>query len=91
MSGFRAQLSPHEEVALRRVALGAVDGLAPEHVQRLQHLQLIEADGSAWRLTALGRQRLKALPQPVKLVTGGASDEIERILAKFATQKGRDA
>ena len=90
MSGLHAQLSPPEEIALRRVALAATDGLAPAQIQRLRQLRLIEVSGTSWRLTALGRQRLGALPQPVKLVTGDAVDEIERILAKFATHKGED-
>jgi hypothetical protein len=32
MSGLRAQLSPHEEIALRRVALGASEGAPPIHI-----------------------------------------------------------
>jgi hypothetical protein len=91
MSGLRAQLSPHEEVALRRIALASIDGLASAHIQRLRHLQLIEADGTSWRLTALGRKRLKDMPQPVQLATGDVSDEIERILAKVTVKKKRDA
>ena len=57
--------------------------MAPAHIERLRQLRLIEANGTSCRLTALGRQRLGTLPQPVKLVTGNALDEIERILAKF--------
>ena len=90
MSGLHAQLSPHEEVALRRVAQADSASLAPRHIRRLWQLRLIEANGSSWRLTALGRQRLRALPQPVTLVTGDAFGEIERILAKYAMQIGKD-
>jgi hypothetical protein len=87
MSGLRALLSPSEEVALRRVALGATDGLAPAHVQRLRHLNLIEPDRSAWRLTALGQQRFKALSASGRWPSGGASDDIEQILGKFTPKK----
>ena len=87
MTGVRVKLGPTEEVALRRVALRSSHGLRPASIQRLQRLHLIEADKASWRLTALGQQRLKALPQPVKLVTGGAWDEIARILEKFTKQK----
>jgi hypothetical protein len=83
MSGLRSQLSPHEEVALRRVALVASEGLEPAHVQRLQHLHLIELDGRWWRLTALGQQRLKALSPAGMSPRARAPDEIARILAKF--------
>jgi hypothetical protein len=83
MRGSSAQLSPHEEVALRRVALAAADGVRPDHVIRLRHLHLIEPDGATWRLTALGQQRLKTLSRPGMLPRLGAPDEISRILAKF--------
>jgi hypothetical protein len=87
MNAPRALLSPSEEVALRRVALGASDGVAPAHVQRLRDLHLIEADRRSWRLTALGQQRLKALSTSGRWPSGGASGEIEQILGKFIRKK----
>jgi hypothetical protein len=44
MRGMLAQLSPNEEVALRRVALGFSHGVASDHIRRLKDLHLIEAD-----------------------------------------------
>jgi hypothetical protein len=84
MSGLRAQLSPHEEVALRRVALVASEGLEPALVQRLQHLHLIEPDGRSWRLKApttastraatparmMERAKALLLPQQLALAAG---------------------
>jgi hypothetical protein len=90
MSGLHVQLSQHEEITLRRVAQAATARLAPAHIQRLRQLRLIQANGTSWRLTELGRQRVGALPQPVKLLTGDAFSEIERILAKYAMQVGKD-
>jgi hypothetical protein len=90
MSGPNVQLSQHEEVTLRRVAQAATAGLVPAHIQRLRQLRLIEGNGTSWRLTGLGRQRAGALPQPVKLLTGDAFGEIERILANYAMQIGKD-
>ena len=57
MRGMLALLSPNEEVALRRVALGFSHGVVSDHIRRLKDLHLIEADKTSWRLTALGQQR----------------------------------
>ena len=61
MRELRPQLSPDEEVALRRVALGFSHGVVSDHIRRLKDLHLIEADKTSWRLTALGQQRFKSL------------------------------
>ena len=44
MRGILAPLSPHEEITLRRVALGfgLPDHLPSQHVRRLEQLALIE-------------------------------------------------
>lgn len=59
-----APLSPHEEVALRRVALGMGprDVLSTRAATRLMSLDLIEVSGAGVRLTPIGRQRYSALP-----------------------------
>jgi hypothetical protein len=57
MKGMLAQLSPHEETALRKIAVGSDDPLDPAHVRRLHQLELVENDGRAWRLTAMGARR----------------------------------
>ena len=57
MKGMLAQLSPHEETALRKIAVGS-DGLVdPAHVRRLQQLALVEKQGQSWRLTSIGVRR----------------------------------
>ena len=61
MRGMLAPLSPHEEVALRRIAFGTEGTLDPGHIRRLQQLDLIEWAGWTWRLTSLGRQRHEIL------------------------------
>ena len=60
--GMLAPLSPNEEVALRRVALGSTDG-SNTYSQRLVILALIEQDVSGLRLTELGRKRLAGLTE----------------------------
>jgi hypothetical protein len=57
MKGMLAPLSPHEETALRKIAGGGDESLDPAHARRLHQLGLVENDGGAWRLTALGARR----------------------------------
>jgi hypothetical protein len=57
MRSMLAQLSPHEQTALRRIAFGTEGALEPTQIRRLLHLELIEWSGWTWRLTSLGRQR----------------------------------
>ena len=57
MKGILAPLSPHEETALRKIAVGSDNPVDPAHARRLHQLELIENDGSSWRLTATGRRR----------------------------------
>jgi hypothetical protein len=67
--------------------MGASEGVLTAHIQRLHHLRLIERDKAAWRLTALGHQRLNAMRVPRMLGTTGTPDEISRILEKFTKQR----
>ena len=85
---MQPQLDPSEEVVLRRVALDAARGVSNASLRRLQDLHLIEEEGTSWRLTPLGRERLKAMPQPPMRSGRNATDEIERILAKFRRPRG---
>jgi hypothetical protein len=61
MRGMLAPLSAHEEAALRKIASGDADPLAPAHLRRLLHLGLIEWAGYTWRLTPVGRRRYETL------------------------------
>ena len=87
MRGMLAQLSPNEEVALRRVALGFSHGVASDHIRRLKDLHLIEADQASWRLTALGQQRFKSLPRAAKLTSDGTPDAFATMLSKFTKHR----
>ncbi|MPZ36034.1 MAG: hypothetical protein GEV13_34615 [Rhodospirillales bacterium] len=87
MRGMLAQLSPNEEVALRRVALGFSHGVASGHIRRLKDLHLIEADKTSWHLTALGQQRFASLPRAAKLASDGTPDAIATMLSKFTKQR----
>ena len=61
MKGLLAPLSPHEETALRKIAVGSKDSLDPAHVRRLRQLELVEEHGPAWRMTPLGMRRHELL------------------------------
>ena len=82
--GLYAQLSPHEEVTLRRIALGDDSNRLPEtHLRRFEQLRLIERHRALWALTPLGRQRYDALEKPPLLRSAPpAAGEIDRILGK---------
>ena len=66
---LNAPLSPHEEITLRRVALGVADPsrLPERDLRRLQHLMLVVQASGRPRLTALGRQRYRALPRAIEI------------------------
>lgn len=83
--GLLAQLSAHEEIVLRRIALGSGERLDEAHLRRLQHLVLIERHGGAWRLTPLGRQRYDSLAKPLLRTEIPPADEIHRILGKYGS------
>lgn len=60
---LNAPLSPHEEITLRRVALGAAaEGDLPvRDIARLRSLALVEGRAERVRLTASGRSRYESL------------------------------
>jgi hypothetical protein len=62
--GRTAQLSPNEEVSLRRVAIGIAQPayLPARDIAQLMALSLIEEHGAGLRLTPLGRERYLSLP-----------------------------
>ena len=57
--GLRAQLSPNEETALRKIAAGTVnhDQIQLAHLAQLAALELIEKRHGKWRLTEMGGAR----------------------------------
>ena len=74
--GLIAPLSPHEELALRRVAFGVADPLSvrASHTLRLKGLALIDDSTGALRLTPLGQRRLEALSPPRPVADPARSD-----------------
>ena len=82
--GLHAQLSPHEEITLRRVATGdQSDSLSLRHLRRFEQLSLIERQRGSWVLTPLGHQRYGALEKPLlRPKDGQVFGEIDRILDK---------
>ena len=66
--GLLAQLSPHEEVTLRRIALGISKAtlLPARDVAYLVRLRLVDEDDGRLSLTALGRERYQGLPRPAE-------------------------
>jgi len=57
--GLRAQLSPNEENALRKIGAGSADQaqILVDHLLQLVALQLIEKREGSWKLTATGEMR----------------------------------
>jgi hypothetical protein len=82
MRGILAPLSPHEEITLRRVALGfgQRDHLPVQHVRRLEQLALVEEVDGIFRLTELGLQRYAGLDRPVKWDSDTGAEDVSRLL-----------
>ena len=91
MRGILAPLSPHEEITLRRVALGfgRREHLPEQHIRRLEQLALVEEANGALRLTELGLQRYGSLQRPVKWDSDTAAEEVSRLLTDRAKPDGR--
>ena len=91
MRGILAPLSPHEEITLRRVALGfgLRDHLPTQHVQRLQQLALIEEADGTFRLTELGLQRYATLERPTKWHSETGAEDLSRLLTDRPKPNGR--
>jgi hypothetical protein len=87
--GLLAPLSPHEEVTLRRVALGIANpsDLPARDVERLKSLLLIEEFSAGLRLTPIGKKRYLALPNTAAF-DSGAPDEGLAKMAEFISKAG---
>jgi hypothetical protein len=81
--GSLAPLSPHEEVTLRRVALGIAQAphLSKSDVKRLKALSLIDENDGGLGLTPAGRERYLAL---AKSAVVDPSDSPEESVSKLA-------
>jgi len=91
MRGILAPLSPHEEITLRRVALGfgLRDYLPSQHIQRLEQLALVEEVDGLLRLTEVGLQRYASLERPVKWDSDTAAADVSRLLNDRTKPDGR--
>jgi hypothetical protein len=89
--GLLAPLSPHDEVTLRRVALGIANpaDLPAKDTERLKALLLIEEHGGGLRLTPVGKKRYLALPNSSAVFDTDAPDEALAKMAEFIS-KARD-
>jgi hypothetical protein len=85
--GLLAPLSPHEEVTLRRVALGIANpvDLPAKDVERLTSLLLIEEFSAGLRLTPIGKKRYLALPNSGAF-DSGAPDKGLAKMAEFISK-----
>jgi hypothetical protein len=83
--GLLAPLIPHEEVTLRRVALGIAQllDLPAQDVERLKALLLVEEHGASLRLTPVGKKRYLALPNSCAIFDTDAPDEALAKMADF--------
>jgi hypothetical protein len=61
--GLLVELSPNEEIALRRIAEGMVEtkDVQERHLERLKLLAIVEVTKKDFRLTGLGPRRLSML------------------------------
>ena len=82
MRGILAPLSPHEEITLRRIALGfgARSHLPAQHARRLEQLGLVEEADGVLRLTELGLQRYAGLERPAKWDSDTGAADVSRLL-----------
>jgi hypothetical protein len=90
--GLKAPLSPHEEVTLRRIALGISESklLPARDLAYLLRLSLIEENDGRLSLTALGRQRYQGLPRPDAEPPPHAENETDSVL-RSRLQQARDS
>lgn len=88
LRGQTAPLSPHEEVVLRRVALGVAqsEDLSIRHVRRLEDLALIKRSKTGLELTPLGWSRYRALPRAAQPMDG-TSDPLALALMQFLPRR----
>jgi len=86
--GKRAPLSPHEEVTLRRIALGITQAphLSKSDIERLKALSLIEENGGGLGLTLMGRERYLSLAKSAAVDPSHSPDEFVSKLVEIMTK-----
>lgn len=88
MSRNETALSAHQQVTLRRIALGVVPlGTLPKaDVAHLKAVGLIEVGQATATLTPLGRLRYEALPRPKGTAPAAAATDLAAALATAFTR-----
>jgi hypothetical protein len=88
MTRGSSPLSPHEEVTLRRVALGIAQAphLSKSDVKRLKALSLIDENGGGLGLTPAGRERYLALAKRAAVDSSDSPDDFISKLAEIMTK-----
>ena len=86
--GLLAPLSPHEEVTLRRIALGVSQAkhLPARDVAYLIRLRLVEENSGRLTLTDIGGQRYRALPKGAGIMAVETEDEAAAVVANYIFQ-----
>jgi hypothetical protein len=84
--GKRAPLSPHEEVTLRRIALGITQAPHKSDIKRLKALSLIEENGGGLGLTPMGSKRYLSLAKSAAVDPSHSPDEFVSKLAEIITK-----
>jgi hypothetical protein len=83
--GLRAPLSPHEEVTLRRIALGISEAkhLPAHNVAYLIRLCLVAENEGRLSLTDIGRERYRALPKAAGMTAVANEGEAAALVAHY--------
>jgi hypothetical protein len=88
--GLLAPLSPHEEITLRRVALGIANptDLPTRDVERLTSLLLIEEYRAGLRLSPTGKKRYLAHPNSAAFDSGAPDEGLVKMADCFTRARG---
>jgi hypothetical protein len=89
--GLKAPLSPHEEVTLRRIALGISKAkhLPARDVAHLLRLCLLQESDGRLTLTDIGHQRYQALPKGAGMMPVETNDEAAAVVSARKTHLER--
>ena len=83
--GLIAPLSPHEEVTLRRIALGIpkASQLPPRDAAHLIRLRLVADNEGRLSLTDIGRERYRALPKAAGMTAVADEGQAAAVVANY--------
>ena len=89
--GHLAQLSPNEEITLRRVAVGEspVATLRARDLVQLRRLRLVVDGKDGPQLTPAGRRRFDGLPGAMLRADAGPRDLLSVIVRSVSASRGK--